>query len=362
VKILLPDVNSSGFRFAPVDEKTIAYGLGAIKGTGEAAISNIVVARRQGPFRDLFEFCRRVDKRIVNRRTVEALIKAGAFDGINDHRASLMATLDAALASADQQARAANQNSLFDANEADVVLTAKVADVPFWRLREQLAQEKLSLGFYLGGHPFQEYEEELRNFIKVKLADLTPAFVGKTTNGVANGGYGNARGAKSGVPTVLAGIVSGLRLQQTRNGRMAVVLLDDGSATIEIPIFNDKYESNRPWIKEDELLIVQGFAKYDDYSGNVRVNVDELFDLASARSHFAQQLAMRCNSNHSIARLKKLLYPYREGKCPVLIHYRNHEATCQLKLGEEWGVTLHEDLLNELRAELKSENVKVVYG
>ena len=183
IRILPPDVNSSGYVFSPVDEKTIAYGLGAIKGTGEAAINCIVNARANGPFKDLFDFCRRVDKRIVNRRTVEALIKAGAFDRVNDHRAALMASVDAALASADQQARAANQNSLFGHDESDAVLIVQTADVPRWRLREQLAHEKTSLGIYLGGHPYQEYAEELANFIKVKLADLTPQFVGQS-NGI----------------------------------------------------------------------------------------------------------------------------------------------------------------------------------
>ncbi len=178
IRVLPPDVNSSGYAFSPVDEQTIAYGLGAIKGTGEAAIENIVKAREQGAFKDLFDFCRRVDKRIVNRRTVEALIRAGAFDSLNDHRASLMASVDAALASADQQARAANQNSLFGHDEADVALIVKYADVKRWRLREQLAHEKSSLGFYLGGHPYQEYADELANFIKLKLSDLTAQFAG----------------------------------------------------------------------------------------------------------------------------------------------------------------------------------------
>ena len=362
LRVLPPDVNSSGYVFSPVDEQTIAYGLGAIKGTGEAAIASIVKAREQGPFKDLFDFCRRVDKRIVNRRTVEALIRAGAFDSLNDHRASLMASVDAALASADQQARAANQNSLFGHDEGDVALIVKYADVPRWRLREQLAHEKASLGIYLGGHPYQEYADELANFIKVKLNDLTPQFVGKT-NGSGNGsGHNSGQASRRGVPVVLAGIVAGLRIQQTRRGRMAIVTLDDGSAQIELTLFNEIYEANRPWIREDELLVVRGTAKLDEYSGNVRVSGEELFDFATARSHFAQQLALRCNGNASIGQLKKLFTPYREGKCPVQIHYRNDNASCQLRLGETWQLTLHEDLLHDLRELLQAENVKVVYG
>jgi DNA polymerase-3 subunit alpha len=358
LRVLPPDVNSSGYVFSPVDEQTIAYGLGAIKGTGEAAIASIVKAREQGPFKDLFDFCRRVDKRIVNRRTVEALIRAGAFDSLNDHRASLMASVGAALASADQQARAVNQNSLFGHDEGDVALIVKYADVPRWRLREQLAHEKASLGIYLGGHPYQEYAEELGNFIKTKLSDLTPQFVGQSNGSAGGSGYTSRRG----VPVVLAGIVAGLRIQQTRRGRMAIVTLDDGVGQIELTVFNEIYEANRPWIREDELLVVRGTAKLDEYSGNVRVSGDELFDCASARSHFAQQLALRCNGHANIGQLKKLFIPYREGKCPVQIHYRNDHASCQLRLGEAWQVTLHDDLLNDLRNLLQAENVKVIYG
>ncbi|MFZ2540296.1 MAG: DNA polymerase III subunit alpha [Gallionella sp.] len=358
IHVLPPDVNSSCYVFSPLDEQTIAYGLGAIKGTGEAAIGNVVNARKNGPFKDLFDFCRRVDKRIVNRRTVEALIRAGAFDRLNDHRASLMASVDAALASADQQARAVNQNSLFSHDEADVALIEQYADVPHWRLREQLAHEKSSLGFYLGGHPYQEYAGELAHFIKVKLSDLTPQFVGQSN------GHGNSSGhtSRRGISVVLAGIVAGLRIQQTRRGRMAIITLDDGSAQVELTIFNEVFEANRPWIREDELLVVRGKASMDEYTGNVRVSGEELFDFASARSNFAQQLSLRCNGNASVAQLKKLFSPYREGKCPVQIHYRNGNASCQLRLGEDWQVTLHNDLLRDLRELLHDENVKVVYN
>ena len=365
IRVLLPDVNSSGYAFSPVDEHTVAYGLGAIKGTGEAAINNIVKAREKGLFKDLFDFCRRVDKRIVNRRTVEGLIRAGAFDSLTPstdsgqaNRASLMASVDAALTSADQQARAVNQNSLFGHDEADVALIVKHADVPRWRMREQLAHEKSSLGFYLGGHPYQEYAEELANFIKVRLSDLTPQFVGQSKSA----GSGSAQPSRRGVPVVLAGIVAGLRIQQTRRGRMAIITLDDGSAQVEMTVFSEEYERNKPWIREDELLVVRGKASLDEYSGNVRVSAEELFDFASARSSFAQRLDLRCNGNASVAQLKKLFTPYRDGKCPVHIHYRNGDASCQLRLGEAWQVTLHDDLLRDLRGLLHEENVKVIYA
>ncbi|MGB8409561.1 MAG: DNA polymerase III subunit alpha [Gallionella sp.] len=360
IAVLPPDVNSSGYVFSPVDRKTIAYGLGAIKGTGEAAIGNIVKAREKGPFKDLFDFCRRVDKRIVNRRTVEALIRAGAFDSINDHRAALMASVDAALSSADQQARAANQNSLFGNEESDAVLIVQTADVPRWRLREQLAHEKASLGIYLGGHPYQEYAAELANFIKLKLADLTPQFVGRTEDR----GQRTDDRSRRGVPVVLAGIVAGLRIQQTRRGRMAVVTLDDGSAQVEMTVFNEIFEASRPWIREDELLVVRGKASLDEYSGNMRVTADELFDFASARSTFARRLELSVDmqSRVRVAQLKELFTPYCGGKCQVAINYRNHLGAATLPLGDDWRVSLHDDLLHGLRKMLGERGVRVVYA
>ena len=354
VRILPPDVNSSGYRFAPTDAKTMAYGLGAIKGTGKAAIDSIVKARQERPFRDLFDFCRRVDKRVVNRRAIEALIRGGAFDSISDHRHQLMASLDAAVGSAEQQARAANQNSLFGDDES-VSMPVILSDVARWSVREQLQQEKLALGYYLSGHPYQEYAAELAQFIKLKLTDVTPQLVGQSSN---NNGRRN-----NGVQVVLAGIVSGVRIQQTRRGRMAIVTLDDGSAQIEVTVFNEIFEASRPWIREDELLIVRGKASLDEYSGNMRVTADELLDFASARSTFAKRLELAVSSENriSVTRLKELLTPYRDEKCPVVICYRNVVAETQLKLGEEWRITLHSDLIEGLNKLLGTQNVRISY-
>lgn len=347
--ILPPDVNSSGYAFSPTDEHTIAYGLGAIKGTGEAAIEHIVKVReKDGAFKDLFDFCRRVDKRVVNRRTIEALIRGGAFDAINDHRAALMANVDAALATAEQHARDANQNSLFGTD--DEHHTPPMKDAPRWTVRERLIEEKTSIGFYLSGHPFQEYAEEVAQFVKLKLSDLTPNFV--TQNNPRRGG----------VAVVLAGIVAGLRIQQTRRGRMAIVTLEDGAGQIEVTVFNELYEANRETLREDELLILRGKAAMDEYSGGLRVSGEELFTLAQARSQFAQQLNLRCDQRIQVGQLRTCLAPYRQAEgCPVLVHYRNAQAACQLRLGDEWRVGLSDALLGELSKLLGEKNIRTVY-
>ena len=361
IRILPPDVNSSEYRFTPRDEKTVAYGLGALKGTGEAAINNIVAARNAGgAFRDLFEFCRRVDKRVVNRRAIEALIRGGAFDTISDHRHQLMASLDAALGSAEQQARSVNQNSLFGDDES-VAMPVMLANVQRWTLREQFQNEKLALGFYLSGHPYQEYAAEMSQFIKLKLSDVTPQLAGQGSNSNSNSNGSMRR--NSGVQVALAGMVSGVRIPQTRRGRMGVVTLDDGSAQVEMTVFNEIFEASRPWIREDELLIVRGKASFDEYSGSMRVTADELFDLPSARSIFAKrlELSIGAESKVPVAQLKALLTPYRDGKCPLQIDYCNSVGSAQLRLGEEWCVTLHDDLLGGLRKMFGEQAVRLVY-
>ncbi|MDH2915480.1 MAG: DNA polymerase III subunit alpha [Gallionella sp.] len=359
--ILAPDINSSCFRFQPVDAKTIAYGLGAVKGTGEAAVENIALARKNGPFKDLFDFCRRVDKRIVNRRSIEALIRAGAFDSINDHRYQMLASLDAALGSADQLARAANQNSLFGDDEG-IDMPLQMAEVPRWKMREQLAQEKTALGFYLSGHPYHEFSSELSNFVKHKLVDITPDIITPASGG---NGYGNGGGRRNNTkPIVLAGMVSGVRILQTRRGKMAVLTLDDGSASLEVVVFNELYDANRNWMRDDELLVVNGKAELDAYSGSMRVTADELYDFASARAAFAKRLDINCSIEGKVRvpKLVELLQPYRGGKCPVQINYRNLIGSAPLRLGEDWSVTLPDDLLDGLRELCGEDNVKVEYA
>jgi DNA polymerase-3 subunit alpha len=337
--VLPPDIHASEYRFIPVGEKAIRYGLGAIKGTGEAAIGHVIEARRAGgPFRNLFDFCRRVDKRVVNRRVVESLIRAGAFDCVDDHRARLLATVGMALDSAEQASRSAHQGGLFE-EIADAVPAIAQAEVARWHERERLQNEKLALGFYLSGHPFRSYAQELRGFIPTRLDQLTP----------------------QPQPVLLAGIVHSLRIQMTRRGRMGVVLLDDGNARVEVTLFNELFERHRHWVKEDQLLIVEGKVAHDEFSGGLRISAEQIYDLQGARKRFAKAIRLVCNGESSGGRLRELLAPYRSGACPVSVVYSNKSATCEISLGESWRVELHDDLIRSLSEWLKPENVSIVY-
>jgi DNA polymerase-3 subunit alpha len=344
IKFLPPDVNCGSIRFEPTDASTIRYGLGAIKGTGEAALSMIIKAREAGgPFKDLFDFCRRVDKRVANRRVVEALIRAGAFDAIDADRHKLFASVGLAIEAADQAERNALQSGLFDmGGEADAHAPQYVKVKP-WSERDQLLNEKQALGFFYSGHPFNAYRKELAPFVRKGLAQLSPS---KET-------------------VLMAGVVLSTRTQMTRRGKMAIITLDDATAQVEVTVFNELWDAERAKIKEDELLLIEGKVSHDDFSGGLRVSADKLMTVGEARSRFARALQLSMNG-HSIEgryaeKLRTLLTPYRNGACPVRVAYRNHEAEVELGLSDAWRIRLEDELLISLREWLTPENVKVIY-
>ena len=343
IELLAPDVNQSEYRFVPLNEKQIRYGLGAIKGTGEAAINSMLAARQKdGPFQDLFEFCRRIDKRVVNRRVIEALICAGAFDTLNDHRASLMASVGHALEAAEQAASNANQASLFGALDESTAQDNQLSAVARWPENELLMLEKKSLGFYFSGHPFDSYAPDIAGFVKTKLGKLTPQHDKQ----------------------LIAGIIYSLRTQMTRRGKMAFVALDDGDAQVEVAIFNEVYERYRAILQEDQLLVVEGKISKDDYSGGLRVSADALYDLSAARTKFAKGMRLMMNGQANATKLKEMLAPYRQERdngCLVTVSYINQDARCEMTLGDSWRVQLHENLIGSLRGWLSRENVSIHY-
>jgi DNA polymerase-3 subunit alpha len=341
LRVLPPDVNASEYRFVPVDRQTIRYGLGAVRGTGEAAIGAVLEARKAAPFTDLFDFCRRVDKRIVNRRVMEALARAGAFDAIESNRARLLASVGRALEGAEQAERQASQSSLFGEAEAPRGGEHAFVDAAPWDLRQTLLEEKTALGFYLSGHLFAVYERDLAGFPRTALSALTA----------------------SEQRVWIAGIVASARVQMTRRGRMMVLMLDDGSAQLEISVFNELFEKHRDKLKEDTLLVVAGKVQRDEFSGGLRVSADELLDLEGLRGRYAARLRIAMNGQADAKRLQQVLAPYRaSGACQVLVRYENGAAACEIALGDAWRVRPDGRLLAELDAWLEPGNVQLVYN
>ena len=286
-----PDINTGTWGFEPVDAPAegvsgrlpkqdgekgrVRYALGAVKGTGQGAVGAIVEARDAGgPFRSFFDFCRRVDRQRVNKRAVEALVKAGAFDRITPERAALVASIGLGFDDAEAQARHADQGGLFDFGGEDVhgastQEPALVATAP-WSVREQLGHEKTALGFYLSGHLFDEHAPEVRRFAKLKIADLID----------------------SREPQLLAGIVTGLRVVNGQRGRVALFNLDDRSETLEAVANEELLDANRELLRDDELVIVQGKVQPDRFSGGLRLNVTQVWSLGEARCRFGRHVKL----------------------------------------------------------------------
>ncbi len=337
--ILPPDINASEYRFVPVDAKTIRYGLGALKGTGESAVNGIVAARAAKPFTDLFDFCRRVDKRLVNRRTVESLVRGGAFDSLDDHRARLLASAGVAMEAAEQAEADALQVSLFGDDANDGAPVAMVQAAP-WSERQRLQEEKVALGFYLSGHPFNSYRKEIGGIVRVRLAELVPR----------------------NEPMMLGGIVVSARTQMTRRGRMSIVLIDDGTAQVEVSIFNELFEQCRDVIREDQPIVVLGKVQKDEFSGGFRITAESIYDLAALRSRFARELKLSMNGEADAQKLATLLGPYRNGVLSVQVRYQKHNAICEARLGESWKISPEEPLISALTDWLTAENVEIVYS
>ena len=349
--IVLPDVNISEFKFTVDLNDQVVYGLGAIKGLGEGPVGAIIEARQQdGPFKDLFDFCTRVDLKRVNRRALEALIRSGAMDNLGAHRAVLMACQDEAVKVADQHSK--NQSSgmvdLFGgmpgsnaAQDDDVY--AGYARIKPWTDKVRLQAEKETLGLYLQGHPIDEYEAELRKIAKDPLVALQASKFDQK----------------------IAGLVVALRTMKSKRGdTIAFVTLDDRTSRMEVSVFGEVYERYRNILMKDAVLVVEGEVSNDDYSGSLKVRAKTLYDIGAARTAFAKELLItvdQSNCQQVNQQLANLLMPYRSEGCPCVLDYTTPSAQARLRLGDDWRVTASDELLLSLQENFGESRVKLTY-
>ncbi len=347
LRVLAPDINSGEYRFVAINRVEIRYGMGAIKGAGESAAHHIVAERAQGgAFKDLFDFCHRVDKSVVNRRALEVLVKGGAFDGLHADRARVFASIPLALESADQAARNEMQSGLFsDAGEGDTP-ALELVTAQSWSTLELLTHEKAALGLYLSGHPYDSYRHELQYIGRTSLAKLQP------------------RPDKQ----MLAGIITGVRVQMGKRGKMCFVTVDDATASVDVMVFAEVFDANRHWLKEDQPIIIEGRVSEDrrggdsEYGGGLRTVADSLMDLNEARKRFAKRLSIALNGQADTKKLMTSLQPYTpNGTLPVRIAYTCGASRGTLTLGAQWNVVPHDLLLTKLQGWLPHENVRFDY-
>jgi len=348
--VVSPDVNACDYSFSVRDDSTILYGLGAIKGIGSAALEGIIEERKDdGEFSSLFDLCRRIDLRKANKRVLEALIRSGALDVFDKHRARSMASLPTALQMAERHSRdhAAGQNDMFGGMQPDTAEYAEITlvDVPVWSDEQRLTGEKETLGLYLTGHPIEQYEHEIRAITSSRIVDLRPVKDQSVT---------------------VAGLITAIRTMNSRRGdRIAFITLDDRSGRIEVAVFSEAYVRFRDLLVKDSLVVVEGTISVDDYSGGVRMSADEIHAFDQAREYFSRALEIEVISeqagNGFSASLTEVLQPFCEGSCPVWLRYQGQGAKARIVLGNQWRVHPTDELLRRLREMSESSDVEMIY-
>ncbi|WP_434666313.1 DNA polymerase III subunit alpha [Aeromonas sp. NJAU223] len=348
--VIPPDVNTGRYRFSVNEDGHIVYGIGAVKGVGEGPIEAILSARDQdGPFRDLFDFCNRVDIKKLNKRVMEKLILSGAMDRLGPHRAALMATLEEAMRAAEQHAKAqaVGQVDMFGVltEEIDDVKKA-FANVPHWPDKIWLEGERETLGLYLTGHPINQYSGELRRYTSGRLCDLHPT--------------------SRDTVTTAAGLVIAARSMVTKRGnKMGIFTLDDKSGRLDVTLFSEALEKYEELMQKDRILVVSGQVSFDDFSGGLKMSARELLDINDARERFARAIRISLDEQRIderfFPRLCEILEPARAGVCPVQVNYRRPGSRARLTLGTEWRVTPTDQLIDDLRVLLGRERVELVF-
>ena len=321
-----PHINRGGYRFEPVSNAVIRYGLGAVRGTGQQAIEAIVAARQEGgEFTSLFDFCVRIDRTRVNKRSVEALIKAGAFDDLDLNRACLVASIDRAFEFAASVQAHAHQGGLFDSADSQALGSSTrepdlLAITP-WGVKQRLSEEKVALGFFLSGHLFDEVQSEVRQFVKRRLDEVSD----------------------SREPQMLCGIVSDFRTINGQRGKVALFKLDDKSAVMEASMDDALYQASRQWVKDDEFIVVLAKVQPDRFSGGLRLNVQQVWGLPQARCRFGKYLRVVVNGTEpDIERLVREHPPQKvttdEGEfsraLSVRLRLLRERAHADIELGE----------------------------
>ncbi len=323
ITVLPPNINTGEIHFKPKENNTIHYGLGGIKGAGEAALEGVIAERNaKGEYRDLFDFCLRVGKK-VNRRVLEALIRSGAFDRLHPNRQATLDSSSMALKQAEQQLKndEVGQNDLFgEMLSVEESGTSQLLDVPEMSEKLRLKGEKETLGHYMSGHPIDIYRKELKRLVETPLSALVPEKWRKRT---------------------VAGLVVEIRNKVTRNGqRMGFATLDDKTARLDIVMRPAVYEAIRENIKADMVVLVTGEVAEDTFNGGIKLDAEQVVTLADARVEKSRAIQLSVHSDtlsqeqlpSQLQALTELISQYQgELGLPIEINYQNSTARVKLK-------------------------------
>ena len=353
LELLPPDVNHGMFQFSVDDKGSVLYGLGAIKGLGEGPIEAIITARECGEFKNIFDFCARVDGRKVNKRALEAMIRGGAMDQIGPEgdisyrRAVMLSCMDEAVKLAEQHIRnqVSGMGDLFGdsiVDSAPEISYLAFDDVKSLSVKDRLNGEKDTLGLYLTGHPIDEYESELKKMFPHRIANL--------------------RSGKDSL--TISGMIVAMRILKNKRGdNFAFLTLDDKSGRIEISVWAEKFNAYRDILVKDALLVIKGVISEDDFTGGLKMVAESIQSIYQARCSklLCLELLVSEGSTDWVDKFRSTINSYRNGNCSVFVNYEQEHARCALKLGSDWKVQPQDGLLIALREQFGEKSVILRY-
>jgi DNA polymerase-3 subunit alpha len=351
-----PDVNHSRYEFAVGDDRTIRYGLGAVRGVGQGAVEAIIGEREvNGPFTSLEDLCRRLDLQKVNRRVLEALLRSGSLDALGPNRATLMQRLPAAMQLGDQNTKAhqAGQDDLFGliaVQRSEPQGLPRRDEQQEWSEAVRLAGERETLGLYLTGHPIDRFEAGLANMVTHRIGPLVSD---RPMEPVRFGG---------GRSVTIAGLVDEVR----KRGPRVILILDDSTGRMEVTLFEDVFQKYRDVVAKDALVAIEGQLRFDEFSDAWRLAARRITELDRIREQQARRLVLkwpaRADSPALLGRLAEALTPWRPGPCPITVEYSGSGAAGALNLGSEWKVRASRELLENLETLVGRGGVQIVYN
>ena len=330
IKVLAPNINKSEYEFSITDNQTIVYGLGAIKGVGEALVNEIVLEReKNGDYSDIYDLCFRIEKKFLNRRAIEALIYSGAFDLFDIKRATLIATYPSAVRQAEQRQNDTlkGQNSLFSSDENHIEYEKKYTKGDFLSFKNVMKYEKSVMGFYLERHPIDWYASDLKSIVCSLPKDLV---------------FRNNREVR------VLSLISDIVYRNTKRGQMASLTLEDGEKRINAAVFAQKLAENSEHIVLDEVVVVSGKVN-KDFRDQWQIVVDRIEPVDKVQIKYAKYLQVKLSeaNKNEYVKLCDLLKSYN-GICPVIIKYQSKNSSGKIPLSKEFDVSLNRELLDSI--------------
>jgi len=354
IDLVRPSINRSEYGFSVLSEHEILYGLGAIKGVGKSTVESIILERKDnGNYTSLNNFCKRLEKERINRRVLEALIKSGAMDDLDSYRSDLSSSLDDAIKTSDQSARdaAAGQEDMFGIAESNVKRDSKKRKTKEWDELTVLKKEKESLGLYLSGHPFKFVKEHSNQFTNGSLKEIckkNPPLIEE-----------NQYQAKQ-TDVVVSGLVSDIK----KRGNRITVTLDDSSARMDVVFFKESYFKNKEFLRKDEIILVDGKLRFDQFSSSWQVNAEKVRMIDDVIEEKARILTIDLDENHNyllIEKIKNALTASEQGECQVAINYENSSAIGRVELGDDWKILPTSKLRKDLEELIGKNSFNLSY-